>query len=520
MNIQVARRTSTWVSLVVRVMVVAVLAVNLVFYVHQSIGWQMLVDSPVMHYVNFLMDHGMRPYQEITDNNFPGAYLTEGWAMHLFGPGDLAWRFYDYFLLITLTASMVVIAWPYDRVAGFYAGGLFALRHGSEGPWFAGEREQAIAAFLVASCALLFLAVRNRRPALVGGFGLVAAMAASIKPTIAPFTLIALLLLFLELRRQRLPPKPYLVWGVAGLVTSLSINVAFLLRHQAFYAFFRIIHLVTFTYIGLNKPGLHFLIRHVLPDELLPLIPFGLLGLVLHRKWNWEFSVLALAAAFGLFSYFLQGKGFFHHRYIFLSFVLLLISIEIFSLLRGSLSMRLVGAWGLLIPLLLAVRGYNHQLRVLPGRSLLTETLEADLQQFGGTQLQNGVQCFDLTFGCLSTLYHLGLVENTGYTGDLLLFQPAQSAATAYYRSKLLQLEAHHPASVLVVTNEDFGKPNSFDRLREWPAFVDDLKRNYDLVIARSFPREDRLRDQGAAPTATAPAYRIYVRRSSPKPRL
>ncbi len=85
----------------------------------------MLVDSPIMHYVNFLMRHGMRPYQEITDNNMPGAYLTEGWAMRVFGGGDLGWRVYDFFLLGVITAAVTTIAWHRDRLAGIYAGGIF-----------------------------------------------------------------------------------------------------------------------------------------------------------------------------------------------------------------------------------------------------------------------------------------------------------------------------------------------------------------------------------------------------------
>ena len=59
-----------------------------------------------MHYVNFLMSHGLQPYSQITDNNLPGAYLIESWAMHVFGGGDLAWRIYDFFLLGVLTLSM------------------------------------------------------------------------------------------------------------------------------------------------------------------------------------------------------------------------------------------------------------------------------------------------------------------------------------------------------------------------------------------------------------------------------
>ncbi len=51
--------------------------------------------------------------------------------MRVFGGGDLGWRVYDFFLLAVLMGSMVVIALPLDWLAGVYAAGLFALRHGA-----------------------------------------------------------------------------------------------------------------------------------------------------------------------------------------------------------------------------------------------------------------------------------------------------------------------------------------------------------------------------------------------------
>ena len=39
-----------------------------------------------MHYVVFLLKHGLKPYREISDNNMPGAYFTEAVAMRIFLP--------------------------------------------------------------------------------------------------------------------------------------------------------------------------------------------------------------------------------------------------------------------------------------------------------------------------------------------------------------------------------------------------------------------------------------------------
>src|SRR5206468_11638940 len=94
--------TPTHAITVLRAAVVVVLTAATLWYFYKSIHWQLMVDSPIMHYVKFLMDHGREPYTDITDNNMPGAYFTEAWAMHIFGGSDLGWRIYEYFLLITL----------------------------------------------------------------------------------------------------------------------------------------------------------------------------------------------------------------------------------------------------------------------------------------------------------------------------------------------------------------------------------------------------------------------------------
>ena len=172
-----------------RLLCAAALGFFALFFVLASRHWPLLDDGPIMHYVNFLMAHGLRPYSDITDNNLPGAYLTEGWAMRLFGGGDLAWRVYDIALLGVLTAAMTIIARPYDWFAGVLGGGLFLVVHAAEGPRYAGEREEVIAVALMVGYAALFEAVRRYKPPLALLFGLTAGLAASIKPTFAPLSL-------------------------------------------------------------------------------------------------------------------------------------------------------------------------------------------------------------------------------------------------------------------------------------------------------------------------------------------
>jgi len=502
------------IAAVLRIVLMAILAISVAYCARKSLHWPMVVDSPIMHYVNFLMDHGMRPYREITDNNMPGAYLTERWAMQIFGGGDLGWRIYDFFLLGTMTAAMTVIGWPYDRLAGIYAGGLFSLMHLSEGAWFAGEREEVMAAMLLAGCASLFVSVRWRRPWLTGVFGFLAALAGSIKPTFAPFAALALLLLFAVLRRRQMRPKAYLLWGAGGIGTAAAINVVFLVRYGVVGPFLFVLRTVTPTYVGLSRQGWRFMMRQAAPQDFMLLGVLAVVAVALDRRWNWERWVLLLGGSLGLFSYFVQRKGFFHHRYIALAFLLLLAGVELLPATRRSGWLRLVGCAGLVLPMVVTVPQDVAGMRALPAAGGLVRSMEGDLRSLGTDQLQGEVQCFDLVFGCLNSLYRLRLVENTGFTGDLLLFRDQTNVATRFYQDKFWQTQAVHPAAVFVITNEVFGEGNSFGKIDRWPEFASYLARNYTLVVVRRFPREDIWGDY-VVPMETARAYQIYVRNGS-----
>ncbi len=491
------------------------LGAGLLTYVLWSLHWPMLVDSPVMHYVTFLMDHGFRPYSEITDNNMPGAYMVERCAMFLFGRGDLGWRLYDFFLSAALMLSMVVIARPYDWLAGVYAAGIFALRHGSEGPWFAGEREQEMTVLLAAACAFLFVSVRRDRPVLAGGFGFLVGIAASIKPTLVPFGLFSLVILAVALKRHARPSQRYLWWGAGGLLVAFVADLLFLIRYGALQSFLFVLRTVTPVYVTLSHPGKRALILHVAPFALLPLLGLALLAVYYRRSWDWERSVLLLAAVCGLFSYFLQGKGFNHHRYLFLAFALLLASLELIPLTKARGGVQFLSYFALLYAAFYLI---PHDVRVLhnvPNSDPLTDAMEADLGRFGADRLQGEVQCFDLILGCLNSLYHLRAVENTGFTGDLLLFPERPNAASTHYQAMFWKSQATRPAGMIVMTNEDFGHQNSFRRLALWPEFAAYLAQHYTLTTARSFPYEGKLRGEAPAAAGTAPAYRIYLRNGS-----
>jgi hypothetical protein len=492
-----------------RILMVLAFAASATYYVYSSRHWELTIDSPIMHYVNFLMDHGLKPYSDITDNNMPGAYFTESWAMHVFGAGDLGWRLYEFFLLTVLTGAMVVIAKPYDWMAGVFAGGLFVVVHAAEGPEFAVERELVILVLLAVAYAAVFTASRRRWPALMLLAGFSSGLAASIKPTFLPLPVALFALLAWVLWRKKISPLLYLAWALLGLVVAAALDVRFLLHYQALDGFVFIMRKVLPAYGSLQRMGTGHLISLMLPKGFLWLVLLivgaGATRWGKRAAWTWEQWAIAAGVAFGVLSYFVQGKGFEHHRYTYLAFLFLLLGMELMAALKQRGAPKMLGVAAMLLLLIWVIPYYGREThRRGPGQAVIANAMEVDLQTLGGAQaLQQKVQCFDLVYGCLNALYHLQIVENTGFTGDLLFFNKKEDGAVKYYRDLYWKLETQNPATVIVLSNEVLLQPNNFGKIYGYPRWADYLAKNFTQIDERTFPPNGN-------------AYRIYIRNGTP----
>ena len=513
---------------VIRWLIPIVFAVAALYYMAISWHWRLTIDSPIMHYVVFLLRHGYKPYSEISDNNMPGAYLTEAAAMRVFGPSDVGWRLYEFFLLGVMTATMAALARSWDWVAGVFAGGMFLVLHAAEGPQYAGERELTLTALVLVAYLALFQAVDTPRPAfarpwLMFCFGLAAGVATSIKHTFLPLPIavLALALWVLRQRQQRLGPS--LLAAFVGLLVMPLAAVGFIAHYHALAAFrFVVVHVLP-AYVGLpHVPGYGSLLAHALPYVGFGLVavsvPLALQDRPWPGSWNWKRWAFLLGAGFGLFSYLAQHKGFLHHRYTLVSFVYLLVGIELLTALRRPGWPRLVACIVLIATMGLVVPRALAFARRWPNANAFELALERDFDKMGGSAtLQDKVQCFDLVYGCLNALYHERIAENTGFTGDLLFFSRKPGSATEYYRERFWRLAQQDPASVLVMSNEDLMEPNSFDRVHRWPAFDAYLQANYTEVVERHFSHERLgVLHPEEAPAADQDAYRLYIRKGSP----
>ena len=80
-----------------------------------SLNWRMVHDTPLLHYVAFLIDHfHYVPYKDIFETSMPGTFLFHLAIGKLFGYGDLAFRLIDSVWL----AALLLVTWGIMRRFG------------------------------------------------------------------------------------------------------------------------------------------------------------------------------------------------------------------------------------------------------------------------------------------------------------------------------------------------------------------------------------------------------------------
>jgi hypothetical protein len=496
----------------VRVLCIATFVFAFAAFIRLSLHWPWIWDTQVMHYTSFLVDHGKIPYRDIYDINMPGSYLTERWAIHIFGGGDVGWRLYEFCLLGTLTFAMIVIALPRDWVAGLMAGVLFSLLHGGQGAMDAAERDEVMTVLIFVGYACLFQAVRKRVAWWMLPFGFAFGIASLIKPTAAPLALALGLLALFVLKKEGRAATPYMLFALGGFAIAGGLLLNFLLPgHALGPLIFSLRRYVPF-YSSLAHPGFATLVSHGIPAVFYIYMPIALVlalargdrtGWPVNRN-NWESWCLGLGFLFGIFSYLIQGKGYGYHQYTYLCFAFLWMSTEFIAALRDPGWRRNLGLSAMAFVLLFIVPASLRRIRQLHETAPYSDQLEQDLTRLGGSRLQGKVQCLDIVSGCLRALYRMNLVQSSGIMGDLIFFAPDDGKVVAYDRAIFWDLLHTDPPAVIVLSNEWYATGKyTFDKLNAWPQFRDYLDSAYTLDATRDFGIWE----------GNPIAYRLYVRK-------
>ena len=484
---------------------VVFMAVCLVYAIAISWHWPLMLDAADMHYVVVLMQHGFAPYRDIIDFNMPGAYMTDWLVMHVFGPGDLAWRLFDVFTMLVTTASCYVIAKPFDGRAGLLGGLAISVLHASHGAVETGERDWVMMMLMLLGYALLFTALRRQRPLWMAAFGITFGAAASIKPLAIPVPFVLLLLACWRLRRRSEAIGPYVRYAFLGAALPLAGVILFLVRYHCTAAMIQISKglLPYYTQVN-NMPYREMADLATGGHPAIAICCIAVLMLLLRTWRNWESQALLLGAGFGAWFYFAQHKGWEYHRASMQAFLILWIVLHAYLALRRQRFIMLAGCAILAAIVFYAAVKWLPDLRRTTQPQIMEADLQQDLSRLHAANTIGSVQCLEMVNGCLATLYRMHIVQPTGFISDFFLFVPNAPPVVQQMRSRLLDAMAQRPPGVIVLTTSRWGTDEAvYPDLETWPALGTLLKTQYMLEKERP----------GHGNGVSDAGYRLYVRR-------
>ena len=474
------------------------------FFVLRTVHWKQVNDPAQLHYLCFLMDHGMAPYRDLLEINMPGIYLVNWSVMHTLGGGSVAWRIFDLALIGIGAWAMIAIAWPYDWLAGLFGATLFILFHGRDGAGQQGQRDFIIAVLLLGAYAFLFHAFRNRRQWPMFAFGLCAGIAATIKPTPLPFALLLLVLAAIHYKRAGEPMLKPILYALLGLTIPIAIVGVFLAREHSLASFWYLLRVELPFYQALGRLRLSKLMV-LIATASIKTVAFIALAIALLKRdwWNWEGKLLAVGILFGVASYIAQAKAFPYHRYPMLAFLFLWAGLQIIPALRARGMERALAFAGLGFVVILAPVYVNVAIHKVWDTAYI-DSLSADLNHLGGAQLSGHVQCVTMPADCDDTLYRLRLVQSTGLFYDYLIFGSPQLQVIRDSRAKFWHEFESNTPQVVVLGSGLFPDQHGYGKLASWPLFEQELATHYWLYADRSFPPAE----------SGQRAYRIYVEKT------
>jgi hypothetical protein len=526
----------------------AVLLLSVAWFAFRTIHWPLVGDASLMHYVAFLIDHGLAPYRDITDINLPASYLPDWTIIHLFGPFALPWRLYDLSLLAIATAAMAVIARPSGWFPALWAGCLFALIHGRDGLEQVGQRDLTGGVLLLIGTATLLSGARNRRTWPTALFGLCVGLATMIKPTLAPFLLLVLSTprnlqdtpveqqTMDRINRKTAPTLSRRILAAStGWLLPVLLCLIWLQTKGSLKAFCQSLTVLAPYHASLGHPHIHPLLRDWF-SPILTILLVWLIVLAINRSQNHpsrpatppttekqrERRTLLCAVLLGAFSYLAQFKGYPYHRYPFLLFLLLLIAIDLTNALTPSrtptnrtqtvqaLSSAILLWGGLILGPSSALKASHYNWRNEEFRLTLQADLQSAAHRLNIPSLSGKIQCLDTIAGCINTLYDMQLTQTSGHLYDEFLFHPPGSPAIDATSAAFFQAMQANPPLALVVTDPLFPSgPDHYAKLDQWPEFTLWLNQHYQLDAERHLTQPKQWVGQPIIP----PGYRLYTLR-------
>ncbi|MBI4013698.1 MAG: hypothetical protein HY359_15375 [Candidatus Rokubacteria bacterium] len=452
----------------------------------RSLGWPLVHDAPLMHYIAARILEGAVPYRDLFDMNLPGVYLVHVLALGLFGRGDAAFRVLDLLVLAGAVTGLAAGLARFGRAAAAAGGALFWLYHLAGGAWRAGQRDFILCLPLAWMTAAALADAERPRRLVLGLAALGLGTAVWLKPH-------ALLLLpVLAALAWRRPPgerSGALATVALGLALPAGPVLAWLAWLGALPAFADIVlgYLVPLY----SRLGRESLVAAVRGHDLGPWVLGGLglwalggaLALAGRDRHDARLAVLTAGVAYGALHYAVQGKGWEYQLYPLALFAIALGAAGLAAAVaagRRALAVLLLGALALTTGSL-TVKGLRNLAPawIAAKQARVAAVVEAlrPLVSAGGA-----VQVLDTTDGGIHALYLLGARQPTRFLYDFPFYHDVQHPYVRRLRAELLAgVRARPPAAVVLFER---GWPRGdYGRLRQFPELAAWLDGRYRLAV-------------------------------------
>jgi hypothetical protein len=473
----------------------------------RSLGWPLVHDAPIMHYVAWRISQGAVPYRDVFDMNFPGVYLVHLAVLRGLGPGDVAWRVFDLGWLAASAGAIAVFARPWGPVATAGGALFFAAHHLAGGAWQAGQRDFLLCPFLlvgalgvvrwlessgdgrrVAAAAHRSASAAGMRsltvvdlprailPLALGGLALGAGV--TIKPhAIVPLAVLAAVVAIAASRRgvSAAPPVGALVGG--ALLPPLAV-VAWLASVGALGAWMTIVveYLVPL-YSRLGRPAQWGFHRWTVWIPLLAAVALSLAYAGRRGRFGARHLVATLGVVCGVAHYVGQGKGWEYHVYPLAAFTAVLL----FSELQPALAERRVVGLAVAVVLcaswaMLAAKGAEAaDATWIRDKARRVDAVVRDLTAAPACAR---VQSLDTTEGGVHALLRLRIVQPTRFLYDFHFFHDTAAPLLQRLRAEFARDMAARPPDCIVLFRR--GWPvGGYERVAGFPELARTLTVDY-----------------------------------------
>ncbi len=471
----------------------------------RSLGWPLIHDAPILHYIAWLIARGAVPYRDAFDMNLPGVYLIHWAILSVAGAGDLAWRLFDLGWLAATCGLLFAYSRPFgDFGVAAATAVLFALYHLSGGAWRVGQRDFLLCLFLLAGAWGVARSLEHGgalAPLVLAGLALGAGM--TVKPQAGLYWLGCAAMAAWGAWRERrstmagagavlggglLVPALVFGWlqwrgGLGPFVTILTGYVLPLYSHVGRVPVWQGFGWYRYGWLAWGLLG-----------------ALGLLALLgrAPEGAGTRKALAVLGAGYGWLHFALQGKGWEYHLYPLALFLCALLPFAVGGpewRHAASLALRRRAGLAVLAALVVTLGAKGVDAVDAPwiaDKARRVAALSHDLNVLvpaGGT-----VQVMDVAEGGIHALLRLGMRQPTRFIYDFPFFHDEADPRIQALRAEFVSgLEAGRPAAI-VVMRDAWNEPG-YDRLRDLPGLTSLLDRAYTLAVEGD-------------------AYRIYAKRA------